>query len=99
MKKRNFSLVPAILLNGAAARIDISTLPQKDWEVHSGHAPVANEEVHSLQSQMITGTKNVVLKAESGAKLCVTQGEAEIFALDYLTGRGYEVTAPKAARA
>lgn len=97
MKKRFLStLVPMILASGATGKIDTSTLPKKDWTVHSGHAPVAKEDVHSLMSQKIAGTKNLLIQADSGAKLSVTQGEAEVFSVDYLTSIGYTVKAPQA---
>ena len=51
--------------------------------------------MHSLQSQKIAGTKSMVIKTESGAKLSVTQGEAEVFSADYLIGLGYTVKAPQ----
>ena len=95
--KRRFSgsLVPMILASGAIGKIDTSTLPAKDWNVHSGRVPVSKEDVHSLQSQKIAGTKSMVIKTESGAKLSVTQGEAEVFSADYLIGLGYTVKAPQ----
>src|SRR5258708_1395686 len=73
MKNRNRSSIAVILASsGALASVNMNTLPAKDWKVHSGRAPVAGEDVHSLSSQKIAGTKNTVIKAESGAKLCVT---------------------------
>lgn len=98
MKTKRSSLVPAILAATAAAiKVDTETLPKGSWRTHSGKAPVAGEEVHSLQSQKIAGTKNIVLKAESGRQLSVTMGEAEVFSADFLKGLGYSVTAPTAA--
>ncbi|MEK7086210.1 MAG: hypothetical protein AAB709_00025 [Patescibacteria group bacterium] len=93
--QRKGTFVPATLLSGATALINTSMLPKKDWKTHSGFAPVAKEDVHSLQSQDIAGTKDVVIKTDTGAKLCVTQGEAEVFAADYLTDRGYKIQAPQ----
>lgn len=89
------SMVQVTLLSGATAMINMASLPQKDWKTHSGHAPVTKEEVHSLQSQKVEGTKNLLIKKPSGAKLCVTQGEAEIFAFDYLTSLGYTIQTPQ----
>lgn len=93
-QQRKGNFVPAIMQSGAAALISVDGLPLKDWKVHSGRAAVAGEDVHSLTSQKIAGTKSMVIKTETGAKLSVTQGEAEVFALDYLTDLGYEVKAP-----
>lgn len=98
--KRKFdrsTFVPALMMSGATAMVATSTLPQKDWKVHSGKAPVSKEEVHSLKSQMIAGTKTLVIQADSGKQLSVTAGEAEIFAVDYLADLGYTVKAPAAA--
>ncbi|MFA6519599.1 MAG: hypothetical protein WCT41_02130 [Candidatus Paceibacterota bacterium] len=98
VKKRFYgNLIPMILASGVPGNIDASKLPKKDWTVHSGHAPVAKEEVHSLMSQKIAGTKTLLLQAESGAKFSVTQAEAEVFAADYLTSIGYKVQAPQQA--
>lgn len=99
MKTRFFrtsAFIPAILANGAAISVNTSTLPKKDWKTHSGLAPVAKENVHTMRSQKIAGTKSVVLEADSGKQLSVTQGEAEVFAVDYLTDLGYTVTPPRA---
>lgn len=89
-------LVPVILAeNGAVGNVNTATLPKADWKIHSGFAPVANENVHSLQSQKIAGTKNIVIQAETGRQLCVTDGEAEKFSYDHLIGLGYTVQAPQ----
>lgn len=98
MKKRfQGTFIPMILASGATGSINTQTLPKKDWRVHSGFAPVAKENVHSLMSHEIAGTKSIVLQADSGAKLSVTQGEAEVFAADYLTSKGYKIQAPQQA--
>lgn len=92
------TLVPATLAaTGASINVDTKTLPKADWKTHSGFAPIANEQVHSLQSQKIDGTKNLVIRAESGKQLCVTDGEAEMFSYDHLIGLGYTVKAPQTA--
>lgn len=95
MKNQHF--VPMIMNNGARGRIDVDSLPAKDWRVHSGYAKVADEEVHSLQSQAIDGTNSLLIMAGSGATLSVTKGEAEVFSFDYLESLGYTVIPPKAS--
>ena len=96
-KDKNTKMVPVIMTNGALARVKISTLPKKDWNVHSGYAKIAGEEVHSLTSQVIKGTKTRIIQADTGTTLSVTNAEAEVFAVDVLTELGYEVIAPNAS--
>ena len=97
MKENRFSrrtFVPAILLaNSARTLVDTSTLPAKDWKVHSGVAPVANEEVHSIKSQEIAGTRNMVIDV-GGKQLSATKAEVEVFATDYLKSLGYTIKSP-----
>jgi hypothetical protein len=88
-----------MLATGASALIKTSTLPAKDWKVHSGFAPATGENVHSLKSQKIEGTGTVVIQAETGAQLSVTQGEAEVFAVDYLKDLGYKIQVPRSGAA
>jgi len=95
---RTGSFVPVILAStGALGSINTDTLPKGAWQTHSGKAPATGEDVHSLQSQKIDGTKNILLRAESGKQLSVTLGEAELFASDLLKDLGYTVTPPKGA--
>ncbi len=50
----------------------------KGWRKHSGYAPVANEEVHSLMSHEDKDLGLITIKTNDGVQLTMTRAEAEL---------------------
>ncbi|MFA6077537.1 MAG: hypothetical protein WC724_00800 [Candidatus Paceibacterota bacterium] len=101
--KRKGPFVPSkisVILAGTniVGMIDRSALAKDGWKKHSGKAPVAGVEVHSLESQKIDGTDSIAIKGKGGF-MTATNGELECFCADHLTGLGYEIMPPGGTKA
>lgn len=89
MKK---SAVPVILDSGITAFVDPKSIPQDKW-IHYHGKTAAGQQVNSMRGQKI-GQSLLIQGNKDTTTISVTNDEAEVFAVKFLTGMGYKMQAP-----
>jgi len=88
------SHVPAKLDNGSKVMINLESIPIENWKTYHG-TTADGTKVESLSGCEVGRT--TILATNSGAAFSASTDEIEVFAVQFLQDKGYNVTANKAA--
>ena len=84
-------VVPVMLSSGITAFVNPKNIPMENWTHYHGKT-AAGQQVNSLRGQIIG--KSLLIQGNKGPTLSVTNDEAEVFAVKFLTDMGYKMQAP-----